>query len=119
MESYNELFNEIKESDALEEEIEASAIALASKLLLSGRTDVTVLGRRYTVSYRKSRHQQDVMELVAIDHIRLSLIGTKYNPAVFTANISHDFSELENVAVLTEAFYRYKHGAYKVEDLED
>lgn len=110
----SEMLSEIDDETDLENEIQEKALDLAKKLFNYSTQRTWIKGKEYTASYKRIN---DNMQIVLIDHMRLSIAGTHYRPAVCELLFDEKFSELENLEKLIQTVLYYKHDMIRAEDV--
>lgn len=108
------MFGEIDNEIALENEIRELADNWATRLLKSSPQNLWIKGKQYTASYKRTNNN---MQIVLIDHVRLSIAGTHYKPAAYDLLFDENFSELENLEKLFQTILYYKYDMIRTEDI--
>lgn len=108
------MLGDIDNEVALENEIQELAAHWATRLLKSSPQNLWIKGKQYTASYKRIDKN---MQIVLIDHVRLSIAGTHYKPAAYDLLFDENFSELENLEKLLQTILYYKYDMIRSEDI--
>lgn len=114
-----EILSGMKEEEAVEEMIEHASEEIASQLVKKMVHTSYINETPYFFEYISYKQQDTLMLCVKVSSVNARRIDLKNAPrTVLEVPYDSDYSELENVQGMIEAFIRHKTGHIKVEETE-